>query len=252
MDNCSLIREEIKEIEAKIITIIGGDVEYNFVWTQSKTKREQIERLIWHRKNLLDKMFIATPEEISRFEQVNSQLLSLTKKMYERTANLYRKMATTTYDADFDDDVIVEGTLKFSMNERASILPMTNDDYYGSDFYSMLSVIDWLYSCSATKFEYVEFCCCNIFPPNYSPDMSNKELGLVDELNDRTSWYSHTQPASDKLKNITVCHAIHNLSNNKPYSIPDILRMNDFWVEVMIKHQHIVDQDGSRMKREEG
>jgi hypothetical protein len=29
---------------------------------------------------------------------------------------------------------------------------------------------------------------------------------------------------------------------DKPYSIPDILRMNDFWLEVKVKHQHFAIQ----------
>jgi len=77
--------------------------------------------------------------------------------------------------------------------------------------------------------------------------MSSKELGLTDDLNDGTTWYESVQPAADKLSHICICHAIHDLSDHKPYSIPDILRMNDFWVEVTVKHQHIVEQDGSRL-----
>ena len=78
--------------------------------------------------------------------------------------------------------------------------------------------------------------------------MSSKELGLTDNLNDGTTWYESMQPAADKLSHLCICHAIHDLSCHKPYSIPDILRMNDFCVEVAIKHEHVVEQDGSRRK----
>ena len=53
------------------------------------------------------------------------------------------------------------------------------------------------------------------------------------------------QPAADKLSHLCICHAIHDLSCHKPYSIPDILRMNDFCVEVKVTHQHREEQDGS-------
>lgn len=46
------------------------------------------------------------------------------------------------------------------------------------------------------------------------------------------------QSAADKLSHICICHAIYDLNMHKPYSIPDILRMNDFSVEVTVKHQH--------------
>ena len=37
----------------------------------SQQKREQLESLICLRKELLDKMFVATPEEVARMERVN-------------------------------------------------------------------------------------------------------------------------------------------------------------------------------------
>ena len=241
------LKEQVQKIEEKILAITGKNVEFNMEWTRSQRKREQVERLIWKRKHLLDKMFVATPEEVVRMEQVNSRLYDLTQKMYARTEALYRKMATTTYDPEYDDDVEIEGTLKFSANGHSSLLPMANDDYYGSNFYEMLCIIDWLYTCDVLDFEEIEQCRCYLYPSDYRPEMSSKELGLTDDLNDDTTWYEPFQPAADKLSHLCICHAIHDLSDHKPYSIPDILRMNEFLVEVTVKHQHIVEQDGSRL-----
>ena len=240
------LREQVRKIEEKILAITSKNVEFNIEWTRSQRKREQVERLIWKRKHLLNKMFVATPEEVTRMEQVNNRLFDLTQKMYARTETLYRKMATTTYDPEFDDDVEIEGSLRFSPNGHSSVLPMANDDYYGSDFYEMFCIIDWLYTCKHLKLEEVEHCWCLRSPADYRPEMTREELGIKDDLNDGTTWYRSYQPAADKLSHICICHAIHDLSDHKPYSIPDILRMNNFRVEVTIKHQHIVEQDGSR------
>lgn len=242
----SRLREQVQKIEQKILAITGKNVEFNMEWTRSQRKCEQVSRLIWKRKHLLDKMFVATPEEVVRMEQVNNRLFELTQKMYARTEALYRKMASTTYDPTFDDDVEVEGTLKFSVCGHCSVLPMANDDYYGSNFYEMLSVIDWLYVYNVLELDYIERCSCYLAPPYYRPDISREGLTLTGKLNDGTTWYESYQPAADKLSHLCICHAIHDLSDHKPYSIPDILRMNDFCVEVTIKHQHIVEQDGSR------
>jgi len=73
-------------------------------------------------------------------------------------------------------------------------------------------------------------------------------LGIKDDLNDGTTWYESVQPAAEQLSHLCICHAIHDLSCHKPYSIPDILRMNDFCVEVKVQHQHWDEQDGSRWK----
>ena len=242
----SYLREQVQKIEEKILAITGKNVEFNMEWTRSQRKCELVERLIWKRKHLLDKMFVATTEEVKRMEQVNNRLYNLTQKMYARTEALYRKMATTTYDPEFDDNVEVEGSLRFSLNGYSSVLPMVNDDYYGSNFYEILCLIDWLYTCNHLGTEEIE--CINISLADYRPEMTREELGIKDDLNDGTTWYESVQPAADKLSHLCICHAIHYLSCHKPYSIPDILRMNDFCVEVKVKHQHWEEQDGSGWK----
>ena len=230
------LREQVHKVEEKILAITGKFVEFNMEWTRSQRKCEQVERLIWKRKYLLDEMFVATPEEVKRMEQVNSRLYDLTQKMLSRTEALYRKVMTVAYDPEFDDDVEVVGSLRFSLNGYSSVLPMGNDDYYGSNFYEILCVIDWLYTCNHLGTEEIE--CINISLADYSTEMSSEELGFNDDLNNGSSWYMSSQPAADKLNHLCICHAIHDLSDHKPYSIPDILRMNDFCVEVNIKHQH--------------
>ena len=242
------LRAQVQKIEERILAITGKNVEFNMEWTRSQRKCEQVERLIWKRKHLLDKMFAATPEEVVRMEQVNNRLYDLTQKMYARTESLYRKIATTTYNPEFDDVVEIEGSLRFYTTGYDSVLPMANDDYYNSNFYEMFSVIEWLYVCDVLTLVEIERCRCFVSPLDYCPEMSSKELGLTDKLNDGTTWYESVQPAADKLSHLCICHAVHDLSFHKPYSIPDILRMNDLWVEVTIKHQHIVNQLGERVK----
>ena len=242
------LREQVQKIEEKILAITGKNVEFNMEWTRSQRKCEQVERLIWKRKHLLDKMFVATPEEVVRMEQVNNRLYDLTQKMYARTESLYRKIATTTYNPEFDDVVEIEGSLRFYTTGYDSVLPMANDDYYNSNFYEMFSVIEWLYVCDVLTLVEIERCRCFVSPLDYCPEMSSKELGLTDKLNDGTTWYESVQPAADKLSHLCICHAVHDLSFHKPYSIPDILRMNDFCVEVKVSHQHWEEQDGCGWK----
>ena len=242
------LRAQVQKIEERILAITGKNVEFNMEWTRSQRKCEQVRRLIWKRKHLLNKMFVATSEEVERMDQVNNRLYDLTQKMYARTEALYRKMATSTYDPEFDDAVEVEGALKYAANDQNSVIPMSNDEYYGSNFYAMLSVIDWLFTCDVLALEEIERCSCYLTPSYSRPDINGEELRLIDNLNDGTTWYESVQPAANKLSHLCICHAIHDLSCHKPYSIPDILRMNDFCVEVKFKHQHWEEQDGSGWK----
>ncbi len=229
------LREQLRLIEQQIISITRSAK-----WCNSQDNCELVKKLIFERKYLLDDMFVATPEEIECIKILNECLLNLTPKMYAQTETLYRNMASMTYDRDFDDDIEVVGTLKHSFNEERSVQPVSNDDYYGSDFCSIFSVIDTLLSQGYLGLEEIEFCSCNLPPRDYHQTMSSKELRVIDELNDGVTWYSKSMPAYDKLKGICICHAIHDLNDHKPYSIPDILRMNDFEVEVTVKHQHFV------------
>ena len=240
------LREQVQKIEEKILAIMGRNVDFNMERTRLQRKYEQVEKLIWKRKHLLDKMFVAKTEEVKRMEQLNNRLLDLTQKMLSRTEALYRNLMTVTYDPEFDDDVEVEGSLRFSLNGQSSVLPMANDDYYGSNFYEIFCVVDWLYTCNYLGTEEIE--CINISLADYSTEMSSEELGFNDDLNDGSSWYMPSMPSADKLNHLCICHAIHALSYHKPYSIPDILRMNDFCVEVKVKHQQWEEQDGCGWK----
>ena len=60
------LREQVQKIEEKILAITGRNVEFNMEWTRSQCKCEQVGKLIWKRKHLLDKMFVATTEEVVR------------------------------------------------------------------------------------------------------------------------------------------------------------------------------------------
>ena len=58
------LREQVQKIEEKILAITGRNVDFNIEWTRSQRKYEQVGKLIWKRKHLLDEMFVAMPEEV--------------------------------------------------------------------------------------------------------------------------------------------------------------------------------------------
>ena len=241
------LRERLKKVEAKLQALYEENM---FDWNISNTslhKCEQAERLLWQRKRLLDEMFVATPEEVVQFEQINTKLLGLTKQMYASAEEMLRKMATMSFDNDFEDFISVSAKLEFDVMGGCPILSLENDEYYGSDFYSMFYVFDSLYRVGHLS-KSIEWCsgCCQ--PLEYKAEMSSEELGLIDENNDETSWYKADQPAADKLKHLCVCHAIHDLSVDKPYSIPDILRMNYFEIRLNVEMEQPVSLNDTQRK----
>lgn len=109
---------------------------------------KNIKKLLNVRQSLLDKIFLATPEEINRLEQVNSLLNDSTKKMFHRTASLYRTLLSSYRDKEFDDDYEVIGSLKCNIDYDSeggcygTVLKLDNDEFYGSDFGYMIALIN--------------------------------------------------------------------------------------------------------------
>ena len=239
-------RALLLKVEAEIKKLMGeqekGSLDLRHI---GAVQIEKIQDLIGTRSLILNQMFQATSQEIKRFEAVNELLNSLTKKMYHRMANLYRTLINSPKDESFDDDYIIRGTLRYVFCGVESILELPEDSYYGSDFAYMIELI-----CCCLLEEYngglpeIEECSCNYSSKNTS-DMTDEQLQCVDVWDDGVTW-AEEHLRRPELKHIIVCHAIHDICTHKPYSIPDLLRLNDFWVEDHLVCQHIIDQNGKR------
>ena len=97
--------ELLKDLESEIKKIVGTDVcSFTEGHTKYDAKYKKIKELLNVRQTLLNELFFAASEEIIRLEQVNSLLNELTKKMYHRTASLYRALMSSCRDEEFDDD----------------------------------------------------------------------------------------------------------------------------------------------------
>ena len=177
---------------------------------------------------------------------VNDRLYDLTKKLYEKTYALYKAILRNGYDPDFDDDIMVLGTLTYLVDswedpetgDPGSVLKMEEDQEYGSDFQWMMGLIDNLTEMKEMK------ACVRIgfsYNPMHNPDMTAEQLGIVNTLDDGRSW-DH----QGIFKGLCICNAIYELTSNNLYSYPDVLRMNDFWCEVQITHQLLTDLKGKR------
>lgn len=75
--------------------------------------------------------------------------------------------------------------------------------------------------------------------------MTDEQLQCVDVWDDGVTW-AEGHLRRPELEHVIVCHAVHDICTHKPYSIPDLLRLNDFWVEAHLVCQHIIDQNGKR------
>ena len=218
-------RDELIDVERQIKGIAGNLSDDNDKWRNNQTKFDEVRKLLTRRWNLLNLMFMPSVVNMNRFKEINSRLESLCSQLRERMLKL-KKSLPLVQDSDFDDDYELEGELRFCYDDENSVLKLA-DDHYCSDFCRMIDII---HTCNyGTYWECIERISLNSHI-----------------LDDGVSWNEPPFYGRPEFDDIIICHAMHNLSDHMLYSIPDILRLNDFWAEVHLTFQSITTQDGTR------
>ncbi|MBR0245647.1 MAG: hypothetical protein IJQ61_04180 [Bacteroidales bacterium] len=243
------LKDEVINIESRILAITHDPIDFHNLrpfldWCGDKKALESVQDMMGYRKFILDTLFAkhCTEAEIERLEKVNSLLLELTNRTYKRTADLFRALIAMPKD-ELDDDYEIEGCLVPEFDTVDSTLRLEEDTYYGSDFTRMAAILQ--------ETEKYLLDLAHVHPlwssvADYSPTMSDK-LNCENSLDDGTSW-AEGALRNPKLEHITVCYALHALCTHMNFSIPDILRMNDFKSEVKLTVQQFSDQDRNRLK----
>ena len=241
-------REEIRDAEKKILAITGDPYENCISYTcDSKDKKDTVENLLMFRDFALSKMFEihCSDAEVARIESLNAKLYELTQQMFKRTGSFYRYILDMPLEP-LDDDIEVEGSLRYWDDAKSGILHLEDDDFYGSDFQRMIPILAFIGRENHGDLPIVS---CNPFwrkDSGHKSSMTDKELGIDNYLDDGDSWAEaglhHT-----KLDHIVMCYATHAIVTHNNFPIPDFIRLNDFEVKVEMKLQQFSEQDGSRM-----
>lgn len=231
IDLDKLTDKQIKNIligvENEIKSLLGNDPLSINLDSLDKNQMKTLEELLSRRCVLLDRMFLGTDNELTHLRQVNNHLLSLRNELHRRTTALKHSLIA---DSAFDDDTEIEGQLSFNYNGEDSVLKLEEDDYYGSDFELMCSVLASFYD---------RKCLFGNIGIGISPDTENT-------LDDGVSWIDPPFD-SNRFKGIIIGYALNDLCHHKSFSIPDAIRLNDFWAEVVVRVQSITTQSGKRM-----
>ena len=172
-------------------------------------------------------MFLPSDENMLRFKAVNERLFTLPRQLHDRVKALESGLLLVKDCPDFDDDHELEGTLRYCFNSEDSVLKLEDDSEYGSDFTLMIKLIaDFA---NGTVKENIEWIHCSSTP-----------------LDDGQSWNEYPFSGRHEFADIIICHAVHQLTGHQFYSIPDLIRLNDFWAEAKLTIQSITEQDGTR------
>lgn len=226
MEQTSQLKKKLQNIENSIRKIIGkDDPDEIFLNNISQYNMNRLEKLLYKRCIILNNMFQETDEEMEHFIKLNDHLLYLRNELYRRTTLMKN---TISIDNKFDDDYEIEGTLKFCYDSKESVLKLSNDEFYDTDFTYMISVLSSFYYSKGNE--------------NIGFDIDPNDTNILD---DGKSW-DFPVFLSDKFKNIIVGYASYCLCFHKHYSIPDFVRLNDFYAEVKLVAQSMTNQNGER------
>lgn len=221
-------KSEIQKIEAEVLPITGADVEEYNEWAESESNRNRVESLLKRRCKLLNDAFQPTKVNLERLRQVNSHLSELTKRAYNRISEIE---AVEYYMAGCEEDGYdVESHVRFIYQGDDSVLKLDDDDYYGSNFTLMIKALTELYLAKGQE------------------NIIYARLGK-NELDEGESWLE--EPFfkwKDRLHDIIICYAVHDLTSHKAYSVPDLLRLDSFLCESVVTFQSITRQNGTRFK----
>jgi hypothetical protein len=243
------LKYELIKLEKKILDITGDPIDYKHYspfldWCRDDAKAGAVEYMMLDRCYILNLLFEihCTPAEVARLEKINGMLLEMTNRTYHRTADLVRALMVMDKD-DMDDDYELEGRLFPRFDIPYSVLRLEDDNYYGSDFIRMAAILQETekdkpgmadVSCGWSRLKYT------------SPSATDIELECANDLDDGYSW-AEGPLWHPKLSHITICYALHALCGHLHYSIPDVLRINDFKIEVTLSVQQFSDQERNRL-----
>lgn len=230
----------MQEVERRVKKVVNREVnnpDY-FFRNFSESERELLDDLLGLREVTLDEMMLhPTAAEVERLSQLNDKLYKLTLECFEQCRNLWLTLYRSPYKVDDRFCYDLDSTLRFEYADKDSVLHLENDDYYGSDFDYMIHLTDELLSTGHCKMDTI----VNGASTNFFGNEEDTLRELTDTLDDGTSWaegYLHNK-AYDHL---CICYAMHALHTHEPWCLPDILRMDDFTLNVKLNYERSVSE----------
>ena len=223
-------RKALLDIEGQVRAIVGDDpmlVSHQDIRPHCK----ELQLLLLKRYWLLNWMFKETTETYERMRQVNRHLYDMDRQLHEQMADICEKLVREPKPS-FVDDYEVRGMLGFSFDNKDSVLTLSIDEDYGSNYPLMMSVnesllkAEKLHCGSSYLGTGLEWCC------RY--DHTRKEI-LDDILDNGVSW-AHELPTP--FEGLCICHTTVAFVKDLCYPVFDLLHVNDFWSEVEVAYQH--------------
>lgn len=214
-----------KDISPETIEqILKGIHRFNLYFRNNSLYKSARDSYLEKRKELLDKAFEFTPENIEKLLRVNQILTENCQKVLAKAKKMYDQLQSQ--NDDFIHDFEIFGTVNVSYNGDESLIdfdPEKDESCGKSKYPHIAEIIDSAIRCNSFDNLYE----CH-FNDNATPDISNEE-----EI-----FWEHSIRAIPPIEGVCYCWAFHNLVDHTFYALQDIIRINDFWNEVKVWYQN--------------
>ncbi len=206
-DEAATLRRRLQTCEKRIIELVNWDAEYFYDESLSYEEIDQLKALLKKRQRILNKMCVFTDNEIKRLEELNAMFIDAIRQMNQDLGNLHDgRMNMPNIEQYNDHPTWLDSMIYYDFYAEDSVIKMPEDAYYGSQFDKMLELL-----CAEEKKLTYKGC-----------------YGLCRQLGDTLSeeTYNGTYERNPALQDLIKCHL---------YSVPDVLRMNKFTLEMNMK-----------------
>lgn len=142
-------RHIIYTVEKRIKNMVGTNV---FIPHVEEKTWKRLEAFIKIRQVTLDELMQPTETEVIMMSELNDRLLRLTQQMYSKTFDMWKVLNDAGLKSD---DYCVEATFDFDWNDEYAVKKLNNDDWYGSDFTTMLGILDRFDQANITTMKHI-------------------------------------------------------------------------------------------------
>ena len=195
----------VEELEKMILT------EYYDV--QRECMNEKLDAYLTVRRWKLNSEFEWTPEAIEKFLALDKKMIECFERLYQEAEPLYAVL-NKRKDEDKNFDFEIEPKVRPSI-----LLPDNDTGYYAGGGINHILINEW--------------------PEHFvltSPSLRPEDRADNDYLN---KDFNYNIYFSEVFKGHYISYCMYEFHNHQHYwSIPDILKINNFWADLSVEYQH--------------
>lgn len=212
-DEVARLRRRLQTCEKRIIEMVNWDPEYFYDESLSYEELDQLKALLKKRQRILNKMCAYTDNEVKRLEVLNAMFIDAIRQMNQDLRNLHDgRMNMPNMEQYNDNPTWLDIMIYYDFYAENSVIKMPEDDYYGSQFDKMLELL-----CAEED------------------DLTYKGCyGFCRQLGDHfieETCEGRPYERNPAIQDLIKCHL---------YSVPDVLRMNKFTLEMNMKQSRTI------------